>query len=305
MIRFLAKILLFSILPLLTLYGVFLLENGKSEPFYLRFTSPEQNSLVLGTSKAAQGIIPTVINTELGKENLVNLYNYSFTINNSPYGPAYFESIKKKLKQEGENRVFIVTVDPWSLSSIKEDPNNPKLFIENKSFLNGLISVNSSPNIHYLLRWFESQYFEILLSRIATVHSILHEDGWYETGESKNFNGRLTFMENLYRESKEESEFSDLRFSYLKEIIEFLKTRGNVFLIRMPIHSNILNIENELDPDFDLKMTMLAKEKQIKYLNYSKEDNQFNFKDGIHLNKISANNFSKKLAEFLKNEVKF
>lgn len=305
MIRFLAKILLFSILPLLTLYGVFLLENGKSEPFYLRFTSPEQNSLVLGTSKAAQGIIPTVINTELGKENLVNLYNYSFTINNSPYGPAYFESIKNKLKQEGENRVFIVTVDPWSLSSAKEDPNNPKLFIENKSFLNGLISVNSSPNIHYLLRWFESQYFEILLSRIATVHSILHEDGWYETGESKNFNGRLTFMENLYRESKEESEFSDLRFSYLKETIEFLKTRGNVFLIRMPIHSNILNIENELDPDFDLKMTMLAKEKQIKYLNYSKEDNQFNFKDGIHLNKISANNFSKKLAEFLKNEIKF
>jgi hypothetical protein len=276
--------------------GVFLLENGRSEPFYLRFTSPKQNSLVLGNSKAAQGIIPDIINGELGRGILSNLYNYSFTINNSPYGPAYLNSIRKKLLTKGENHLFLVTVDPWSLSSNIYDPNNSNLFIENERFMGKLFSVDSSPNIQYLLLWFESQYFEILLSRIVKVHSILHEDGWYETGESPNPETSLNFMIDFYNKLLQESDMSQLRYEYLKETIDFLSHYGVVVLVRMPLHSSILRIENKLDPEFDLKMQALSKSFDIPYYNFSKIKNEFDFKDGIHLNKESAERFSKILA---------
>ena len=37
------------------------LTNGYTDPFYLRFTTPKNNNLIIGTSRAAQGIQPEII----------------------------------------------------------------------------------------------------------------------------------------------------------------------------------------------------------------------------------------------------
>jgi len=161
--RFIGKILIFSIFPLITLYGVFLLENGTADPFYQRFTTPKQEALILGNSKAAQGIIPSILNDELQDLYESKIYNYSFTVYNSPYGPAYLESVKKKLAETDKKRYFILTVDPWSISSDIHDPNNPDKFEEKNRFISDIKDVDTNPNLKYLSKWFAKSYYEIIL----------------------------------------------------------------------------------------------------------------------------------------------
>ena len=76
--------------------------GGNTDSFYRRFTSPQQSNLILGNSRAAQGVRPEFLHATNGEK----FYNYSFTIFDSPYGEAYFKSIEKKL-DELENRGMI------------------------------------------------------------------------------------------------------------------------------------------------------------------------------------------------------
>ena len=97
-------------------------------PFYVRFTSPTQHNLIIGTSRAAQGIQPTVLNEIIPNKSF---FNYAFTAAQSPFGPVYLKSIQKKIDTTTKNGIFIVTVDPWSISSKSKDPNDSSKFREN------------------------------------------------------------------------------------------------------------------------------------------------------------------------------
>ena len=90
--------------------------RGGVDAFYGRFASPPAGSLVLGTSRAAQGIQPAVLAARLGGRFDGPLLNYAFTLTHSPYGPAYLASIRRKLRPEVRNGLLILAVDPWSLS---------------------------------------------------------------------------------------------------------------------------------------------------------------------------------------------
>jgi hypothetical protein len=300
MIRFLGKVLIFSIFPVLSLYAVFLLENGTADPFYQRFTSPQQSSLILGNSKAAQGIVPSVLDRELLPEFGSKIYNYSFTVYNSPYGPVYLESIAKKLKEDSRKGYFIITVDPWSIASDIQDPDNPEKFEENERFLAEIEQVNSGQNFDYLFNWFEKSFYEILLMRIKNNLSKLHSDGWYETtgNMAENaVNERRVFMVDFYNDYLTKYRFSKERLYYLQETIEFLQAKGPVFLVRMPLHQDILEIENKLDPDFDTRMDSLSQQFQIPYFEFNDFQNDWQFKDGLHMTVESAKDFSLELSD--------
>jgi hypothetical protein len=75
--------------------------DGKVDQFYLRFTSPAMDNLIIGTSRSAQGILPSTINEELNRK----FFNFSFTIAHSPYGPVYLNSIKKKLNPNTSKKI--------------------------------------------------------------------------------------------------------------------------------------------------------------------------------------------------------
>ncbi|SFT41584.1 hypothetical protein SAMN04489724_0658 [Algoriphagus locisalis] len=291
---------IFSILPLASLYLIFLLENGTADPFYQRFVTPKQKALILGNSKAAQGIIPSIIIEQLADVYQANLYNYSFTVYNSPFGPAYLESVKNKLAEYDGKRYFIITVDPWSISSDINDPNNLDKFEENDRFISDINDVSSNPNVPYLLKWFSKSYYEIILMRSKNNLSKLNEDGWFMTGEnvSKNvMDHQRKLMVDYYTDYLNKYSLSELRLKYLKETIGFLKERGDVYLVRMPLHTDILKIEEQVVIDFDQKIHELSNLFDVPFFDYSKSVNVFEFKDGLHLDKKSAENFSNQLVE--------
>ena len=139
---FIVKTFIFLILVITIFIIILSKADGYTDPFYLRFTTPKQNNLILGTSRSAQGLMPIVFEEILHK----TFFNYSFTIAHSPFGPVYFNSIKKKLNSQIKNGIFIVTVDPWSISQKGDHPNDTTKFEENKLELANIKLVNIYPN---------------------------------------------------------------------------------------------------------------------------------------------------------------
>jgi hypothetical protein len=150
MTRFAKKISIFTITVavVFTAYARFFI-GGEDDNFYRRFTSPPAPSLVVGSSRCAQGIVPSVINNS-SLPFARPLYNYCFTNGNSPYGPYYLRSIKKKTKGDKDG-VFIVEVNPWTLS-VSEPSLSENEYREANRLIGKMEIVNSiDPNLEYIL----------------------------------------------------------------------------------------------------------------------------------------------------------
>ena len=59
---FLVQISIFIGICSLSFIAIFSLADGATDAFYLKFATPKQSSLIVGSSRAAQGIIPNIIN---------------------------------------------------------------------------------------------------------------------------------------------------------------------------------------------------------------------------------------------------
>jgi hypothetical protein len=299
--KFILQTCLFTVIILISILSIFFHADGYADPFYLRFTTPRQTSLILGPSRAAQGIHPQVLNALFERNDL---FNYSFTIGTSPYGPVFLNSIKQKLDTTVKNGLFILAVDPWGISASVADPENMALFEENKLLLSTTKNVNRYPNFSYLFTNFDSPYYKILFNKIQINYlkqMLLHPDGWLEVltdfGEQEmesNTLKRVKEYESLYSPFYT---FSQTRYEYLAETIDFLNLRGKVYLVRLPVHEGILRLDNLLIPDFSEKMTRLALQKQIPYFDFTDLSNDFTFIDGIHLSKKSGREVSEMIAK--------
>ncbi len=296
------KICLFLALLMVGAYFIFSLADGNSDPFYDRFRSSKKNSLILGTSKAAQGLQPAVINPILNRKDI---YNYAFTVAHSPYGPVYLESIKNKLDTTQGNDVFIVTVDPYSVSSRSEDPNDIMDFRENKLALADVRNVNASPNIEYLKDHYPEKYIYLITKKLSYVNDdFLHEDGWYEVNismEPKLQKERVEGKIPEYREKLKEYKLSVTRFDYLGKTIEFLNRFGEVYLVRLPVSEPFLDFENKLDPYFNQRIKSLSNKYKVPYLNLNLHNNynSFRYTDGNHLYKTSGEEVSGIIGEWI------
>ncbi len=301
--KFLIKISLF--LFCVGIFGiyVFSLADGSSDPFYLRFTSPQQSSLILGTSRAAQGIQPKILDEILESDKDHKFYNYAFTLGHSQYGPTYLQSIKNKIDPKTNKGVFIVTVDPWAISSKGEDPNNLSNFREKDRILGKVTINNLNPNIQYLQCCFDDSYIEIFKNKYQNPVLFLHKDGWLEVNiamDSISVNKRTLQKIRDYRNiTLPIYHFSELRLSYLEKTIMYLQEYGSVYLVRLPVHPKMLDIENSLMPNFNKKINQLAKSRKIPYLDMTDNNEQYEFIDGNHLYKTSGAEVSKKIAEWI------
>ncbi len=311
--KFLKKIILLSLPVLGFILVTFWQADGKADGFYLRFTTPKQQSLILGTSRAAQGIMPGVIDSITGKPGM---FNYAMTIVHSPYGEVYFESVKKKListpisaplDDRLDNRLddrlgeqlddrhdglFILEVSPWSISNPDEIH-----FKEANSFVGELHCVDCDPNIEYLMRFYPNQYLH--LWRTANILTTLHEDGWLDVEITMAPGGiedrTKAKMEHYKNNMLPVYKYSETRYSYLKKTIELLQNYGRVFLVRLPVYPEMMDLENILMPDFDEKMEALCENDSAVYLNYGLSGSKYQFTDGNHLWKGSAREFSTQL----------
>jgi len=295
--KFLIRAALFLAIIFTMFFLIFLAIDKSIEAYYLRFTTPKQTSLVLGTSRAAQGIQPEVLNKTLGRNDI---FNYSFTIDISPFGPNYLKIIEKKIDTTKRDGIFIVTIDPWSISSRLDELNDVKKFRELS--LHGHINyVNMNPNIFYLLLNYEGPFFNLLFKKNS--YSYLHNDGWLEIKvpmDSNSIEYRLNDKIKTYREKNLPNfKYSEIRLEYAIKTIHHLKKYGEVYLFRLPIHPLMLEVENQLMPDFDSKVAKIKSESNVDYYDMTDLNSKLIFVDGNHLYKTSGKIVSAKIGEYI------
>lgn len=284
----------------LFLYFAFFL-NGKADQFYPKIIGNKYNSLVIGSSRAGQGIIPSIFN----KSNLQfdrEMYNFSFTIDHSRFGDIYLNAVKKKIKTDRTNGLFIIEVNPLMLSrSSSNVDDNPNKFKEKKYFISKLKSFSATPNIEYLTKYLNTPYIRIIIYNVLSKFNI-HSDGWTEISVPMD-SATIVFRKNIkfrkYKTRFESNMFSENRFSIFQNTIDYLKQYGKVVLVRLPIDKTLYDMENEFMPDFDDKVENVAKQKDVMYLNFTDSLSNYTTTDGNHLYKVSAQIVTRQIINYL------
>ncbi|MDJ0366882.1 hypothetical protein QMK33_17155 [Hymenobacter sp. H14-R3] len=287
------------------------LRRGYVDAFYARFAAPPAGSLVLGTSRAAQAIKPSELAARLGTRYEGPWLNYAFTLAESPYGPGYLSSIARKLAPGTRRGLFVLAVDPWSLSL----PNKPEYrapqqllkdpgpaFPEAKSMVSQVASVSQSPNLDYLAHYLHKPFYQLLLNT-DTAHVVerLHPDGWLEialpppTANLPLLRRRTAEKLATYRALAAGSRLASSRLYYLRKTIEYLQPHGRVVLVRLPTGPEMAAIEGQYQPDFDQAMVLLARALGVPYLNYLALPYPTN--DGNHLTRGAAAQLTQRLAD--------
>jgi len=277
------------------------------DPFYLRFTTGQHHSMIIGTSRAAQGILPEVLNRELGKQ-YSQIANFAFTAANSPYGEVYLDAIRQKLDTtESEKRnLFILSVDPWSISTKNNPTDDLAHYRENGLFLDKMKSIGKTdkPNYEYLLKGYADSWGKILYRPITTKRRMcLHEDGWLEVNvpmNDKAVAGRTVSKIEAYEKLLPDYSLSFNRLKHLEQTIIYLKKYGEVILVQLPVSAEIEAIEDKLIPDFDEKTCTIAQKYDVKYWSFMDKLSDYQYTDGNHLYKDSSRKITVQIADMIR-----
>ncbi len=267
--------------------------KGWSDSTYKHFTSKGQKSLIVGTSRAAQGVVPAILNERLKTSGVyIPFYNFSLNVSESPFGELYYNAIRKKLGDTPEhNSIFVICVDPYALSDTEDE-----LFPGNKRREYGgrldKICHFCRPNFSYLFRYcrpneWRNQYYEFL-----------HDDGWLQINaeiDSSSVASRTEAKMNDYNQIFISQ--SEYRLRWLGRIIQLFQENGQVFLVRLPISKPMMQWEDEKWLDFNDDMRRIAKEFGVCYFDFTDQNEKYRTTDGNHIYKDDAALFSSALCD--------
>lgn len=287
------------------------LAGGYFDAFYLRFTNGSSQAMILGSSRAAQGLQPGIINRGLADEGFIPVSNFAFTLANSPYGKTYYEAIERKLDRQPQDQakqLFLLEVNPWSIGQVQG--KTAQEFREVELVLGKVKSVahQGRPNYEYLIQHYPYSWGKILLDPFQKKEMLLHEDGWLEINipmDSLSIATRTQSKLTQYRDDVLPSYVpSAERIAYLRKTIELLQIHGAVYLLRLPVHPSMLAIENDYQSDFDELMCQLADDQGIVYWRSNAIEGEYQFTDGNHLSKVAGAAYSERLVERILKEEK-
>ena len=276
----------------------FLITQGAYiDPFYEKFTTPKVNSIIMGDSRGYQGIAPFIINESLKSESYdLPIYNYAFTIDQAHIGPLYRKSVLKKITKTSKKGLFLISLTPLMMSADINNSNEPGEFIEKGEPPHTMVFVDKNPNYEYFIRHLDFFEFKAMLKKEYTVH----KDGWMEINYIPNdkrvLNAWKDEQKRRFIEMSESSSPSDFRFKSLDTLVNTLKDYGDVYLLRLPIDPDFLELENNYFKEFDNRVLRVAKNTDIKYFNFTTTDSYTTF-DGHHLITESVKNFSNNLCD--------
>jgi hypothetical protein len=275
----------------------------RTDYFYNRFTKPKAKNLILGSSRAAQGINPE----ELGEAGTVKFFNYSFTNYNSPYGQCYFTAAKKKFV-ETSSSVTILEVNPFTLSNYRKNmEGDHEIFEECETAPSNMWTVDSDPNFEYIIRNYSDDLRTLTGIKPRPYAICLHDDGWLEIEmpfDTAYFRKNTEDKVKNYNELAPRMKPSTERWKALEEIVSYFKKFGDVYLVRVPVSPEMEMIEKRYYPSFYSEVKAFAKNNSVEFLDYFHLNDSLYFTDGNHLYRESAQIFSKILGEDLKKKAK-
>jgi len=294
---FIYKLLIFAGLTFIGIFAIltFIDRMDYSDDIgYKRVISKGEKSLIIGTSRSAQGVIPSIINTELATNKYdLPIFNFSFNLGMSPYGEAYYKAIKRKIgTNTNNNSLLIIAVDPWCLSMEKGlDKDGPR----EEDLILGKLLFYHRPNYQYLFT--QCQPNEWFKNKICKMHN----DGWLEVNAPMDDASRKDALKRKLDDYKDyKITKSDYRIYWLKKTIELCKLNGTVFLIRVPTSPEIYSMEVCQWEKFDEDMIQLSEEMSVEYISFMSDLSKYRTTDGNHLYKDDAKLFTKSLCDSIK-----
>lgn len=271
--------------------------SGWSDDFYNRIRTSGEKSLIIGTSRAGQAIRPDIINEKFEKYDFyLPIYNFAFSVHRSPYGEVYYNAIKKKLTKDNYNNgLFILSVDPFGLSTeIKLDKDQLReknhYIAENYNY--------TRPNFIYI--W---KNVKKIFKKDPYVK--LNDDGWLEITvpmDSASVKKRITQKKTDY--SRYCFKKSEYRIKWLLKTISFLKQKGTVFLVRIPASPFMLEYENKFWPDFEKDISKIAETEEVEYISFKDKFGSYRTTDGNHIYKDDGAIFTRDLCDSIKTRLK-
>jgi len=298
--HFLLKLLLLcGVLAAITLVVLKRSSQEFVDLFYGKFLRPAP-SLILGSSRAAQGIDPSSM-MEAGENN--STLNFAFTNANSPYGPVYLEAIRHKLSAANKDAVFILEVNPLLLSLNEKEKNDTDTWRENDLTLDRQITFNEEPNYEYLLRNYRQPLYKLALGYASSDFQTLHSNGWLEqrvSMESKEVAKRKERMLASYRDVFKKHRPSPQRMEWLAKTVGFLKQHGRVVLVRIPTSGEMADLEYAYWEDFSQDLQALSQKHDAEYFDLISQSDTAETIDGHHLSISAAKALSKRLGALLK-----
>ena len=296
--KFLFKLSFYVVAVIIVLLFLGTYADGNTDDNYRHFTGLRPSNMILGDSRGAQAVVPDILDEKIkGRE----FDNFSLNIADSPYGTIYFEAIRKKLNPETKDGIFIVTVDPWNVS-VPKDSKNEKEYSENRSALADMHFYDKVPNYEYLLKHYPRSWFNIYREREAVGRSstYLHKNGWMEVSVSihpDTLKVREAGKIQQYRALASQQKISKYRIDALENIIRYLKNKGTVYMVRIPVSHGIMEIEKAYSPDFSEVMKTISKKNNIKFLDFASQGKHYIYTDGNHMYKESSKVFTAQIAD--------
>lgn len=282
--KFIVNTLLMVLAVCLSCLAFFcLIPTGKIGDVYPRVTTPRQHSLVIGTSRAAQGIDPDILNVRLKDIYPAgDLYNFAFHIDETTYNEIYYSAIMKKLADDHRHGLFILSVDPWAFKRDNQILGEVDLH-----------SVSASPNVEYLVRYFNRTW----ISPLPT-HVYVNSSGRSIVTGVKRNPSMIASKLQTYREMASHYAYAKASENVFVRLIDSLKVRGDVYAVRMPVATEMVALEDSVMPDFSARIGELAQTHGAVFLDFIRES--FETNDGNHLTKEEGDRFSELLAERIK-----
>lgn len=295
--KFLIKIVPYfvAVLIVFVIFGSY--ADGNTDDNYMHFAVKKPQNIILGDSRGSQGVVPGVLKNKLS----ANFDNFSLNIVQSPYGQVYFKALKRKLDPETKNGIFILTVGPWNLS-LNKSIKSEKDFPEVHSPLNDMYFYDRSPNYEYLLKHYTRSWFKIYTERAEAgrSNSFLHDDGWMEITIDMNADSvaaRTRVKEMDYKTLANTVELSPARLKAFNEIINYLRTKGSVYIVRIPTSKSLTTIENTKYPHFSKLLKDIGHKQNVKVFDFSKNYADYDYTDGNHMYKESSKKLTAQIAD--------
>lgn len=308
--KLILKFILFCIVFAAVFYfALWQVTQGQVDYFYSKFTH-QAGSMIIGISRANDGLVPSVIEQNFDENKIDHpVLNFAFANQISDFGPIYLNAIKKKLKPETKNGLFILEVNPGSLSILKIQTDTLSTIEEDQSFLATLNRYNQHPNFEYIRKFYNhSLYKGFQKSRRIDLIRYSHPDGWqevltengsYVVSKEEVLKWKGMNIEETMK-MKEHYKPSKVRILYLEKTINYLNDFGQVYLVRVPISKEFFEIEQSFWPEFNTVIEEIANKNEVIYFDYSNAEETYNFYDGSHLFGNGAKKFTQQLCNDIK-----